>query len=119
MSVQVETVTGQPSQLSVSWQPPLTPNGLLTGYTAYCIESPDDEVYGSGPPSVFPFQNITSNATVLGSESSTVVDGLDPYTTYDCFVTAYTLIGEGEPSYAASGTTDESSKLISLPPYKM
>lgn len=119
VSVQVGRISGQPNQLSIVWQPPTTPNGMVISYTAYCFESSEDEVYGSGylgeanrmPSSLmYPLENITSNVTVLGSESSAVVSGLDPYKRYACFVTASTSVGKGEPSYAASAVTDESSK---------
>lgn len=119
VSVQVGRISGQPNQLLIIWQPPTTPNGMVISYTAYCFESSEDEVYGSGylgeanrmPSSLmYPLENITSNVTVLGSESSAVVSGLDPYKRYACFVTASTSVGKGEPSYAASAVTDESSK---------
>lgn len=94
---------------------------MIISYTAYCFESSEDNIYGSGylgeanmmpSPVVLPIENITSNVTVPGSESTAVVDGLDPYKRYTCFVTAYTSVGEGDPSYAASAVTDESSKLV-------
>lgn len=120
VSVQVGRISGQPNQLSIVWQTPTTPNGMVISYTAYCFESSEDEVYGSGylgeadrmPSSLmYPLENITSNVTVPGSESSAAVGGLDPYKRYACFVTASTSVGEGEPSFAASAVTDESSKL--------
>ena len=120
LSVQVGAISEQPTRLSVTWQPPLNPNGIIIGYTAYCFETSDDELYGSGyigetgnlPPSVNSIENITSNITVLGSESLAIVDGLDPFTHYACFVIASTSIGEGEPSYSSSAITTESSRLI-------
>ena len=121
MSIQVGRISGQPNQLSIIWQPPTTPNGMVISYTAYCFESSDDEAYGSGylgeantMPSriVLPLENITSNVTVVGNETSAVIGGLDPYKRYACFVTASTSAGEGETSYAVSAVTDESSKLI-------
>ena len=119
LSAQVEAIDGQPNQLSVTWQPPINPNGIIVRYTAYCFETSNDEVYGSGylgedniPVSINSIENTTSNVTVLGSETLAVVDGLDPYTNYACFVVASTSIGVGEPSYASSAITTESSKLI-------
>ena len=120
VSVQVGTVDGQPERLSVSWQPPTVPNGLVLQYIAYCFEISDDEVYGSGylgeadnvPTPMSPFENITSNATAPENDTQTVVDGLEPYTRYACFVTASTSVGEGEPSYASSGITAESGELV-------
>ena len=120
-SVQVETVAGQPNQLLVMWQPPDTPNGLIMDYTTYCFESENEPkqdasgdngagAEGSMASNSIPFQNSTSDVTVLGTETSTVVGSLDPYTRYSCVVIAYTSIGEGRPSSTASGVTDESSK---------
>jgi hypothetical protein len=94
---------------------------MVISYTAYCFESSEDEVYGSGylgeadrmpSPLMYPLKNITSNVTVPGSEITAVVGGLDPYIRYACFVTASTSVGAGEPSYAASAVTDESSKSL-------
>lgn len=97
---------------------------MVISYTAYCFESSEDEVYGSGylgeadrmpSPLMYPLENITSNVTVPGSETTAVVGGLDPYKRYACFVTASTSVGAGEPSYAASAVTDESSKSTLYP----
>ena len=122
-SVRAETISGQPNQLLVSWQPPATPNGLITNYMTICFESEkgpaedtsDDN--GSGTEAgmtssnvTLNFEDSTSNSTVLGSELSAVVGALDPYTRYDCVVIASTLIGEGPPSYFVSGVTDQSSE---------
>ena len=125
-SVQAETVVGSPNQLLVLWQPPETPNGRITEYTAYCFESyRDANEDGSGDlgsgiesdvlsPSAIPFHSNAGSTTVLGNETSAIVSGLDPYTRYDCIVIAYTSIGEGEPSSFpfVSGVTDESSGLV-------
>ena len=121
ISVQVDTISGQPNQLLVTWQPPVTPNGLLTYYKAFCFESekgPMEDISndnGTGievdmASSNITFEDSTSNITVLGSELSAVVGGLDPYTRYDCVVIASTVIGEGASSYFVSGVTDQSSK---------
>lgn len=122
VSVRVGTVDGQSDRLLVSWQPPVVPNGLVSQYIAYCFEIGDDEVYGSGyvgeadnvPTPMSPFENITSNVTAPGNYTLAVVDGLEPYTRYACFVTASTSVGEGEPSYASSGITAESGELVQL-----
>lgn len=111
---QIEMVVDQASQLLVMWQPPLTPNGIIIQYTVYCYvgyqalvinDSHLSNGSGSGD------EDIIGNITVTGSTLSAIVDGLKPYTNYDCFVTAFTSIGEGETSSLVSGTTYESSKL--------
>ena len=117
-STQIETVIGQASQLLVTWQPPSTPNGIIIQYTAYCwvgdqaLAIDDSHLRngsGSGDEESSTL-NVTSN-TVTGSMLSAIVDGLKPYTSYDCFVTAFTSVGEGEASNVTSGITYESSKL--------
>ena len=121
-SVQAETISGQPNQLLVTWQPPAIPNGLISSYRTFCFRSekgPTDisDDSGSGTETVMmniTFEDSISNITVLGSELSAVVGGLDPYIRYDCIVTASTLIGDGPPSYFVSGVTDQSSKLLNL-----
>lgn len=120
--MQVETVAGQPTQLLVMWQPPVTSNGVITYYTIFCFESNKDPMQdgfsdeGSGTEADMTFgsqfQNSTNNVTVLGSEMSAVVGGLDPYSGYDCVVLASTSIGEGPPSSYVFGLTDQSSKVI-------
>ena len=120
-SVQAETISGQPNQLLVTWQPPATPNGLITSYKTFCFRSEkgptdvsDDNGSGTQTGMNITFEDSISNVTVLGSELSAVVGGLDPYIRYDCVVIASTLIGEGPPSYLVSGVTDQSSKLLEM-----
>ena len=122
VSIRVGRISGQPNRLSIFWQAPTTPNGVIVSYTAYCFESSNDEIYGSGylgeanrlpSPVMLPLETFTSNMTVPGSESMAVVGGLDPYKRYACVVAASTSVGEGEPSFAVSAVTDESSKLYS------
>ncbi len=47
---------------------------------------------------------------VSGTTMGVYVANLTPYTEYECFVTANTSAGEGEPSRVVFATTDESSK---------
>ena len=118
MSVQLDTVEGQPNQLLVTWQPPDTPNGLITEYAVFCFKAEDGDSSsengskseGDPTPSSNLLEDSVSNITVLGSEMSVTVGGLESYTLYDCTVIAYTSIGEGESSSYESGVTDQSSK---------
>ena len=120
-SVQAEKISGQPNQLLVTWQPPDIPNGLIISYKTFCFRSekgPTDvsDDGGSGTETVMniTFEDSISNVTVLGSELSAIVGGLDPYIRYDCVVIASTTIGDGPSSYFASGVTDQSSKLLEM-----
>ena len=116
-SIAVATISGQPNQLLVSWQPPRVPNGQLTEYMSYCFEPTSRELFGDGydfkndsTPSNIPYEDSVSNNTVLGSEMSAVMGGFEPYTEYYCVVVASTSIGTGMPSPLVSGVTDQSSK---------
>ena len=115
-SVQVDTIAGQPHQLQVTWQPPDVPNGLVIEYRVLCFESRQVNVSSDGSGNDIDdgaprnIENSVSNSTVLGSEVSAMMGGLDPYTRYDCAATAYTSAGEGEASTLASGVTDQSRK---------
>ena len=67
-------------------------NGVITMYQLQC----------SGGNQEF-------NWTVLGSQTTTTLSGLLPYTSYSCSITAHTSVGGG-PAATTSVTTDESSK---------
>ena len=114
-SPRIEAVFGQASQLLVTWQPPLTPNGIVIQYTTYCfvgnqtLVTDNSHLSGSGDGES---SSIASNSTVTGGVLSAIIDGLKPYTSYDCFITAYTSVGEGEASNVTSGITYESSELL-------
>jgi len=49
-----------------------------------------------------------------GTQSATYVNDLIPFTTYECYITANTSVGEGESSVILRATTDESSKVAWL-----
>ena len=53
----------------------------------------------------------TAPATVQGSELNATVSGLEPFTNYGCYVSASTLIGEGNMSASVFLTTDEFGEL--------
>ena len=66
------------SSIIVSWSAPATPNGVITEYQLQC--------YGHGQ--VF-------NRTVKGSQTTTTLSGLLPYSSYSCNITAHTSVGGG------------------------
>lgn len=102
-NVDAFAVSGNPLSLNVVWDPPIFPNGRLTHYNIYCEEA----TAGSGGMSSH--QEIFTS-TVQGQEMNTMVTGLTPFTTYDCYVSANTSVGEGTRSVLVSGTTDEYGK---------
>ena len=100
------TVTDDPTQLSASWSEPLPANGIITAYTLTCSLSSQQ---------FYPEQNNTEPSSIVttvqdDSTTSATVEGLAPFTNYDCFVTANTSVGEGDPSSTETQRTDESGE---------
>ena len=80
-------VSNDSMSLSLSWNVPLRPNGVITEYQLQC----------SGGGKVF-------SRTVLGSQTTTTLSGLLPYTSYSCNITAHTSAGGG-PAATVDVTT--------------
>lgn len=97
---------GSPTQLLVSWDPPIEPNGIILSYKVYCYKSEDGYVADGESPD--------STLEALSSANEAILTGLTPYTYYSCHVTANTSIGEGANSSSIRARTDESSKIIQL-----
>ena len=115
LNFSVSTVPGSPYQLSALWSPPIPKNGIITAYTVYCNTSASQ---------AYPEQMIGPNlATVRSVVNWTMlaatITGLNPYTNYDCYVTANTSIGEGMQSNIVSNTTDESCEQYFIPKCKV
>ena len=109
-----KTIFGSPLQLLVSWQLPSEPNGVILSYTVYCYES-DGSGSGGYNTYILPMLDTITPGTIVqtvapGNHSQLIVSGLIPYQTYDCYVTANTSAGEGDPSFINSAKTDESGK---------
>ena len=84
------------TSIIVAWGAPATPNGVITEYQLQC----------SGGGEVFSF-------TVMGSQTTTTLSGLLPYTSYSCSITAHTSVGGG-PAATTSVTTEQDSESISI-----
>ena len=80
------------TSLTLSWGPPDEPDGVITEYKLQCSER--GEMF---------------NWTVMGSQTTTTLSGLLPYTNYTCSITAHTSVGGG-PAATTSVVTDEESK---------
>ena len=85
-------ISNDPLSFSLTWEAPIKPNGVITEYQLQC----------SGGGQVF-------SRTVMGSQTTTTLSGLLPYTSYSCNITAHTSVGGG-PAATTSVTTEESSK---------
>ena len=84
---QLSSVSESSTSITVSWSAPAVPNGVITEYQLQCS--------GRGQ---------TFSHTVMGSQTSTTLNGLLPYTSYSCSITAHTSAGGG-PEAATSVTT--------------
>ena len=102
----MSTVPGSPNQLSALWTPPIPKNGIITAYTVYCNTSAS-QAY----PEQMIGQNVpTARSVVNGTTLAAIITGLNPYTNYDCYVTANTSVGEGMYSNIDTERTRESSE---------
>ena len=113
LSLSVSTVPGTPNQLSASWSSPIPKNGIIIVYTMYCNTSTSQAypelVIGPNVPSVRSVVNGTTLAVTFNT-------GLNPFTQYDCYVTANTSVGEGTPSPIITTSTSESGRYMQLLP---
>jgi len=99
-NVSITRVVNSPTQLHVQWKEPEDHNGIIQEYTVYCRTNtiPETGV-------------IVIYQVVLATQIETLVDKLTPFTVYECYATANTSAGEGNPSVALTAVTDESSRL--------
>ena len=112
----VSRVIGSPLDLFVTWNSPSEPNGVIESYTVYCYKPTPDlgsgtQLFGSGSGMQQPDirdESMYAHTTVPGNETQATVTGLEPYTTYNCYVIANTSAGAGNSSFAHAATTDES-----------
>ena len=79
------------SYIIYSWFPPVKPNGVITAYQLEC--SGEGQEY---------------RWTVRGSQTTTTLRGLLPYTNYSCSITAHTSVGGG-PAEVLTVQSDEDS----------
>ena len=113
----VSRVIGSPLNLFVTWTTPSETNGVIASYTVYCYKPTSDlgngtqQHSGGGSGMQQPDvgdESMYVHTIVPGNETQAVVTGLEPYTTYNCYVVANTSAGAGNPSLARAATTDES-----------
>ena len=112
-SPNTDQIRDSPTELLVSWEHPLEPNGIITSYKVYCYETVDSgsgSAFGSEDREILVEESVTI-AVVPGDVTDAIVSELTPYTFYDCYVSANTSIGEGNATNSASARTDESGKM--------
>ena len=97
-------VVAGPTSLTASWTPPDPANGIITAYTVYCRTSQNQHYPEQVPSGDNPF---TVRATTDGDATDAVINDLEAFTNYSCYVTANTTVGEGEESDTVSERTNE------------
>ena len=75
--------------ITFTWGPPNTSNGMIIQYRLQCSDGRQVHI-----------ENVT------GSQTTTTLSGLLPYTSYSCIITAHTSVGGGPPA-AVSVTTEQ------------
>ena len=75
----------------IDWTPPVKPNGIIIEYQLQCFGEEQEYRW-----------------TVGGSQTTTTLSGLLPYTNYSCSITAHTSVGGG-PAQHISVLSDEDS----------
>ena len=81
--------------IKLTWGPPLVPNGVIRHYLLQCT--------GRGQ---------TLNHTVNGSQTTTTLSGLLPYTNYSCGITAHTNVGGGPAATINVATRQDGGSLL-------
>ena len=90
-------VPDSPRTLMASWMEPDPTNGIISNYTIRCNDT------------ISNFVRVTQVITDVSALSATL-DGLTPFTMYECTISASTGAGEGASSGPQSATTDEDGK---------
>ncbi len=97
--------TSDSSQLTASWQQPTPSNGVITGYTVYCtIVSTMDESPSEDNFAVF--------ALLTSANLGVMINDLQPFTYYQCFVSANTNVGKGPGSNRNTTRTIQDGEYI-------
>ena len=106
MNFTIEEVIDEPGQLNASWISPMNRNGILRNYSVSCRITLDQFYNEQVPDNLTEFIQRTSTD---GDTTTTIVMGLEPFTKYQCQVTASTDEGESPVSNSDNATTDEAA----------
>ena len=105
----VEAIAVNISSVRVTWRPPVERerNGVIVGYRV--MYAPDwarqQDDTGSDPP------HDATTVMMTGSDRSCIIAGLDTWTVYRVWVSAFTRVGEGPHSDMIVVQTDEGGTL--------
>ena len=123
ISFNVSTISNSPRSLSVSWLPPKIQNGIIIGYTVYCMEERqqggtttssigmESGDSASNNDLITPDNSILT-MTVPSNETEITFPGLIPYTLYSCYASANTSAGEGNFTVQVVARTDDKSGML-------
>jgi len=100
----LQSVPGQPTQLSAAWSPPVPANGIILSYTLYCSASAEQ---------VYPEQEILHNFELSYSSDiqSAILSNLNIFTNYCCFLLANTSAGMGDDVFLCQRTDEDGQYL--------
>ena len=73
------------------WTPPVKPNGVIIEYQLQCFGGEQEYRW-----------------TVRGSQTTTTLSGLHPYTNYSCSITAHTSVGGGPAQHISVLSKEDS-----------
>ncbi|XP_010791101.1 usherin [Notothenia coriiceps] len=121
------TATG-PHTLNASWDPPSQPNGVITRYEVF-LRGPMGTQNSSGPAdekrvfvsagwldlSVSPEAQLTNRSTVPPPESSTTVDDLEAFSTYQMRVVSINVAGSVTSGWTTARTMEGVPEWIAPP----
>ena len=93
-------------QLNGSWSAPINRNGILRNYSVSCRITLDQFYNEQVPDNLTEFTQRTSTD---GDTTTAIVMDLEPFTKYQCQVTASTDGGESPVSNSDNATTDEAA----------
>ena len=68
--------------ITLTWGPPLIPNGVIRYYLLQCSDSRHNEL-------------VNGSVIVTSTVTATTLSGLLPYTNYSCSIAAHTSVGGG------------------------
>ena len=87
-------ISNNSMSLSFTWDAPLKPNGVILKYVFSC--------------SCGGMEHVIS---ITGSQTTTTLSGLLPYTDYSCSITAHTSVGGGPPATASVTTLQDGEQI--------
>ncbi|XP_069030560.1 usherin [Embiotoca jacksoni] len=121
------TATG-PHTLHASWEHPKQPNGVITRYEVFLRGPMDSQnlsslavdkrvFFSSGwlDPSVSPEVMLTNNSTVSPPESSTIVAGLQAFSTYQMRVVSANIAGSVTSGWTTARTMEGVPEFMAPP----